>query len=105
MVVTYFESGLGLDLLNHGIRQRLVKLQGQGEVNGCVWHDVERGLADLLEDLHGQLGRNRATGNELVQGVGKSHSDSVKLAELRKKDHGLWVIRHTTSLCKIRSKQ
>jgi len=90
VVTTYLESGLGLDLLNHGIRQRLVKLQG--EVNGCVRHDVERGLADLLEDLHGQLGRNRATGNEFVQGVGKSHPDSVKLAELREKRP--WFVGH-----------
>ena len=48
LVATHLESGLGLDLLDHGIRQRLVKLQEQGEVNGCVRHNVERGLADLL---------------------------------------------------------
>ena len=67
LVATHLESGLGLDLLDHGIRQRLVKLQEQGEVNGCVRHNVERGLADLLKDLHGQLGRNRTAGDQLVQ--------------------------------------
>lgn len=63
MVSTHLESGLGLDLFDHGVRQRLVKLQGQGKVNDYVWHNAEHGLADLLEDLHGQLGSNRATGN------------------------------------------
>ena len=67
LVATHLESGLGLDLLDHGIRQRLVKLQEQGEVNGCVRQNVERGLADLLKDLHGQLGRNRTAGDQLVQ--------------------------------------
>jgi len=33
---TNLESRLGLDLLHHGVRQRLVKLQGRGEVNDCV---------------------------------------------------------------------
>ena len=33
------------------------------KVNDCVGHDVESGFADLLEDLHGQLGGNRAAGN------------------------------------------
>ena len=60
---TNLESRLGLDLLHHGICQRLVKLQRKGEVNGCIQREVERGLTDLLEDLHGQLGGNRATGN------------------------------------------
>ena len=44
LVATHLESGLGLDLLDHGIRQRLVELQGRGEVNNCVRHDVEMGL-------------------------------------------------------------
>jgi len=47
--------------------------------------DVEYRVANLLEDLHGQLGSNRTTGNKFVQGVGQSHSDSVKLAELWEK--------------------
>ena len=36
LVATHLESGLGLDQPDHGIRQRLVKLRGQGEVNNCV---------------------------------------------------------------------
>jgi hypothetical protein len=63
LVATHLESGLGLDLLHHGVRQRLVELQERGEVNNCMRHDVKHGPADLLEDLHGQLGSNRATGN------------------------------------------
>jgi hypothetical protein len=33
---THLESGLGLDLLDHGIRQRLVELREQGGVSGFV---------------------------------------------------------------------
>lgn len=62
-VATHLESGLGLNLLDHSIRQRLVKLQGQGGSTIVGERDVERGVADLLEDLHGQLGGNRTAGN------------------------------------------
>lgn len=63
MVATHLESGLGLDLLDHSIRQRLVKLQGQDGSTIADERDVEHGAADLLEDLHGQLGGDRTAGN------------------------------------------
>lgn len=60
MVATDLESGLGLDLLNHGVRQRLVKLRERGE--SAIMSD-DGVLADLLEDLHGQLGGDGAAGD------------------------------------------
>ena len=39
--------------------------------------DVGYGVADLLEDLHRQLRRDGTAGDQFVQGVGQSHSDSV----------------------------
>ena len=63
LVATHLKSGFGLDLLDHSIRQRLVKLRGQDGSTIVGEHDVEHGVADLLEDLHGQLGGNRTAGN------------------------------------------
>ena len=70
MVVTDLESGLGLDLLDHGVRQRLVKLRASGKSTIMGDNDGEGGVADLLEDLHGQLRRDGTAGDQLVQGVG-----------------------------------
>jgi hypothetical protein len=70
MVATHLKSSLGLDLLDHGVRQRLVKLRESGKSTIIADNNVGCGLADLLEDLHGQLGCDSATGDQLVQGVG-----------------------------------
>ena len=63
MVATHLESGLGLDLLDHSVRQGLVKLQRRGVSTFFVRNDVEQELGDLLENLHGQLGCNSAAGD------------------------------------------
>ena len=62
---------------------------GQRRMSDIIWN-MER--SDLLENLHGQLGGNRATGDQLVQGVGQGHSDSVKLAELLGKERVWWSL-------------
>ena len=93
---THLERRLRLHLSYEGIGQRLVKLPASGADEAMEKEQRERESthesaphtrlapshthspsADtyLLQDLHSQLGRNRATRNELVERVGERHAD------------------------------
>jgi hypothetical protein len=40
-VATHLESGLGLDLLNHSVRQRLVELRDKSTVTSAVMRNMD----------------------------------------------------------------
>lgn len=71
--MTCLQRGLCLDLLDHGVCKRLVKLERDVIL---MTFGVGVSLEHLLQNLHCKLGSNRSTGDELVKGVGEGHSDA-----------------------------
>ena len=71
--VTYLQSGLCLNLLDHDVCKRLVKLERKVMVMTLkVWVSLEH----LLQNLHCKLWGDRATSDEFIKGVGEGHSDA-----------------------------
>jgi hypothetical protein len=89
--MTCLQCRLGLDLFDHGVCKRLVKLESDVIL---MTFGVGVSLEHLLQNLHRKLGRYRSTGDELVKGVGEGHSDAEQPRRLLQR-HGKRRTRRT----------